>query len=221
MRSMASEPGAWAATVGVSLVMLGLWLVALAGAAGAGGGWSHLVLALDPAVPGSLPDRCGLLQLAGAATLALGCGRHRLAGGVPLVLAVADGGDLAARLGSVLHGWPVHGKTVVAAGLGAVALAPAVLLWRRSCLVQRQLGRELAVPLLLGGVVALGLDALEPALPMVWRHIVAAIEESIELLLYALLACRVVKAVLDAEPSGKVGRVLIRSASVSPRPDVS
>ncbi|MFZ1431494.1 MAG: hypothetical protein WAS21_32635 [Geminicoccaceae bacterium] len=195
MRWTRKAPFVWTATMGVSLLLLALWLVAEAGAVGIGGGWPRLAMALDPAVSGSIPDLWALLQLVVAAVTACCLRRCGPAAAVLLVLAVADGGDMTARLAPLLSDDPALAKLVASTGLGAAALAPTVLMWRRSCFFQRRLGRRLAVPLLAWGVTSVGFDALGSGLADACHWLTVA-EEAIELLLYAALAMRLLDSVL-------------------------
>ena len=69
MQRVAVEAMARAVTVWVSVVVLALWLVASTVATVGDWTWSALARALDPAVPGSIPDMWALLQLAAAAAV--------------------------------------------------------------------------------------------------------------------------------------------------------
>lgn len=190
MRWVRSVPVTWTATMGVSLLLLALWLVAETGAVCVGRGWLMLAAALDPAISGSIPDLWALLLLLVAAAVAWCVGRSGAAAAVPLMLAAADGADLNARLVPVLGWHPVPAKLAVGAALGAAALTPALLLWRRSCFIRAGLGRRLAVPMLAWGAAALGLDAVGSAVAAAPGHWLAVVEEAIEVLLYATLAAR-------------------------------
>lgn len=218
MRWARTAPLIWTATMGVSLLLLALWLVAEAGAAGIGGGWPGLAMVLDPAVSGSIPDHWALLQLVTAALTACCLRRCGPAAAVLLVLAVADGGDLSARLAPLLGDDPALAKLVVGTGLGAAALAPAVLMWRRSCILQRRLGRRLAVPLLAWGVTAIGVDALGSGLAGAPQHWLTAAEEAVELLLYATLAMRSLDSVLRAGGASAECPILVHSAACGRAP---
>ncbi len=164
MRRVAVEAMARAVTVWVSVVVLALWLVASTVATVGDWTWSALARALDPAVPGPIPDAWALLQLAAAAAVSWRWGRSGLATAVPLVLLAADGGDLSARLAGAVPAQPHPAKLVANLILGGAALAPALALWRSSCSGKRRLGRRLAVPLLLGGVLSVALDTVGTAL---------------------------------------------------------
>ena len=195
MRCARTAPFTWTATIGVSLLLLALWLVAEVGAVCCGGGWPGLAMALDPAMPGSIPDLWALLQLVMAAVTAWCLRRCGPAAVMALMLAVADGGDLNARLAPLLSDDTALAKLVVGTGLGVAALSPAVLMWRRSCFEQRRIGRRLAMPLLAWGATAMVFDALGSRLAGAPSHWFTGVEEAIELLLYAVLAMRLLDSV--------------------------
>ena len=210
-------------TIGVSLVILTLGI--LAQLIAARGGSSMLAAALDPAQAQSLPDLWGQLQLAAVAALLWSC-RTAVPGAgtaalLPLVLLVADAADLSARcahsLAVLLPMAPpcdsVAAKLASGVLVGGMALAPALDLWRRSCLAQRRLGRRLAGALLLGGLLSLTLDALGSR----GGHQIAVAEETVELLLYSILAARLFShALSDGRIMGSFG-VVVRRAMVSGR----
>ena len=188
MQRAAVEAMARVVTVWVSIVVLALWLVASTVATVGGWAWSELARALDPAVPGSIPDAWALLQLAAAAAVSWRWGRSGLATAVPLVVLAADGGNLSARLAAVVPVQPHLAKLLANLILGGAALAPALILWRSSCCRMQCLGRRLAVPLLLGGVSSVALAAIGANLQDGLQHWAVATEEGIELLVYAALA---------------------------------
>ena len=92
-------------------------------------------------------------------------------------------------------------------------MAPAVLMWRRSCFVQRRLGRRLTVPLLAWGVTAIGFDALGSGLTGAPHHWLTGAEEAIELLLYAALAMRLLDSVLCVGGASAESPILVHSAA--------
>ncbi len=178
-------------TIGVSLVILSLGLFAWL--AESRGGSPMLTAALDPARAGSLPDLWGQLQLAAVAALLWWRRTFVPAAAtvaiVPLALLVADAANLSANLAHPLAAlMPPYevapAKLVTGALLGGVALAPALALWRRSCLVLRRLGRWLACSLVIAGVPSLTLDWLGGS----GGHRVAIVEETVELILYSAIA---------------------------------
>lgn len=178
-------------TIGVSLVILSLGL--LAWLAELRGGSSLVVAALDPARSGSLPDLWGQLQLAAVAAL-LWSWRTTVPAAatvaiLPLALLVADAANLSANLAHPMAALmppdeAAPAKLVAGALLGGVALAPALALWRRSCLVLRRLGRRLVCTLVIAGVPSLTLDWLGGS----GGHRVAIVEETVELILYSAIA---------------------------------
>lgn len=194
------------------MALLALWLAAAAGAVAFGGGWPALALALDPAVAGSITDNWAALQLAAAAFIALCLRRCGMAAAVLLVLAAADATDLSARLAHLLGPDPALAKLVAGALLGGAALAPAWLVWRRSCFLQHRLGRRLMLPLLAWGATAVACDALGSGLAGGPRHVLAVVEEAVELLLYATLAMRLLDGVLRGSEESADRPILISSA---------
>lgn len=184
---------------GVGAVFLALHVLALALAA-AGHPVPGAAAALDPARGGSLTSAWASAQLglaAAAALLAARAGRPGagLAAALALALALADGLDLPARLADLLRGpaLPALPAKVLASGaVAAPILALAVALAVRGAAPGR-LGRRLTVTLLAGCGLSVALDLLGTALdaPAPARALASA-EEPIELLLYAVVAARIV-----------------------------
>lgn len=199
-------------TIGVSLVILALGV--LAQLVATRGGSLILATALDPAQAQSLPDLWGQLQLAAVAALLWSC-RTAVPGAgtaafLPLVLLMADATDVSARcahsLAALLPMAPPYDSVAakLASGVlvGGMALAPALDLWRRSCLAERRLGRRLAATLIFGGLLSLTLDAAGSR----DGHQIAVAEEAVELLLYSMLAARLLRhALQDRRVMGLVG----------------
>jgi hypothetical protein len=192
MRRADSTASAAVPTIGVSLVILALG--GLARMAETHGGPPGLTMALDPARSRSLPDLWGQLLLAAAVAILLWPRRAPLPGAglaalLPMALLAADACDLPARLthllAPLLPPLAVGGAKLAASMLlGGTALAPTLMLWRRSCLVQRRLGRRLASILMLGGILSSLLDAMGAGRGQEF----AVAEEAIELLLYSSLS---------------------------------
>ncbi|HEX6011672.1 MAG TPA: hypothetical protein VFY87_07690, partial [Geminicoccaceae bacterium] len=131
-------------------VVLVLSCLAATVAGALGGRWAAVAAALDPALPSSLPDLCGLLLLSTALVAFVSSG-HRAAGFAhlrpaalaPLTLLLADSTSAVAHLAAVLGG-----KPIASAAVGGVALAPALALGVGASQPGRRLGRALAVRLL-------------------------------------------------------------------------
>jgi hypothetical protein len=208
---------------GMGLVLLSLHLLVLL-VVPPGPAAAALRASLDPARSGSLPDLWSLAQLAlaGIALPLLGArsgARPWLAAGlVPAALLVADGGDLASRLAPALAAagcGALLGKLVAGIVAGGLALVPAFLTWRDSCLRRRAVGRRLVLLLLLGGAASLGLDLLGGWLRGLDAHepvlrLLAAMEESAELVLYTLVASLLLGQALDEVRRRAIGPVLVR-----------
>jgi hypothetical protein len=207
----------------MGITLLVLTLAALAFVAGALGGPPTLAAALDPARSGSVPDLWGQLLLA-VTVLAL-LRRHpsspgaRLAALVPLALLLADATDLSTHLAGRLAPFPpamaaddrlVLAKLAAGAILGCVAATPALLLWRRSCLVQHELGRRLVLLLLSGGSAALLLDAVGAP----DGYVATIAEEAVEVILYAAVAARLLE---HAARHGRSNRLDLRPCAAATR----
>ena len=210
---------------GTGLVLLSLHLLVLL-AVPPGPTAAALRASLDPARAGSLPDLWALAQLAlaGIALPLLGAGSGPrpwlLASLVPAALLVADGGDLAARLAPALVAAAgcaaLLGKLAAGILAGGLALVPALLIWRDSCAKRRAVAKRLVLLLLLGGAASLGLDLLggslrglgaqEPVL-----HLLAMVEESVELVLHTLVASLLLGRALDKARSRAISPVLVRT----------
>lgn len=188
-------------TCGSAALLLALYPLASLAAARLGPPWGALAVAVDPAVPGSLADRCGHLLLAIAASALLLAGNRpagaglRLLALLPGALLLVDAADLASRAAALTRPIvPVPAAKLAVAGLLAVmALLPACLALRGPGEAGRALAGRLLCLLLLVGPPLLALDMAGG----LWRwlgggigvkHALAVVEEGGELLLYAALA---------------------------------
>ena len=191
---------------GAAAVVLLLACVAAAVAGALGGRWVAVAAALDPALPGSLPDLCGLLLLSTALLAFVSPGRRaagfahpRVAALTPLALLLADSTSAAAHLAAFLGGKPIAN-----AAIGAVALAPALGLRLGVSPAGRRLGRSLVVRLLAWGSTAVALDLLGSAIEKqapgaAAGHVVAMAEEVLELILYCTVSAALAVDWLRAE----------------------
>jgi hypothetical protein len=200
-------------------VVLVLACLASAAAGAFGGRWPAIAAALDPALPGSVPDLRGLLLLgtALAASLRLG-GRAaglahlRVATLTPLALLLADATSAAARLAAVTGGKPIAGAAVA-----GVALAQALALGLGRSPAGRRLGRAVGARLLVWGSAAAALDLLGSAvgsrgLGAAAGHGVAVAEEAMELLLCSGISAELVGALTKTDHAGREGPNLVPDA---------
>lgn len=183
-------------TAGSAGIVLALYGVA-ALADRLGHGLPGLAAALDPAVTGALPELWGqsmLLLAALAAVLQVprtGRPDGLAIAALPLALLVGESGDLAARLAPLFASAPSEplGKLAAALAIGCVVATAAAVSLR----VPGTPNRALLGALLLGGAVSLGGDLLADILEHAGHgsrqvHALVLIEETAELLLYAVVA---------------------------------
>ena len=209
---------------GTTIVVLLLSSFAAAAADALGGQWVAIAAALDPALPGSLPDLCGLLLLATALVALIPRGGHaaglahlRLAALTPLTLLLADSTSAVAHL-AALPG----GKPVATAAVGGVALAPALTLLLGSDPAGRRMGRNLVARLLVWGSAAVALDLLGSVVGSHWLgatagHGVAIAEETVELLLYAGLSTELAGGLVRTRDASRKSPILIHDARMPAR----
>lgn len=193
--------------LGVGGVLLALFGLSVIGAA-LGLRLPGLVPALDPAVPGSLPELWGAAQLALAAAAAAAARGRRASAlrltALPLVLLLADGTDLAAHFANRLaaseggHWSPFAAKLVATSFLGLLVAVPGWLAWLDLQAADRSIGRGLLVGLVLGLALSAGLDLLGGSVVApAAAHLLAMAEECVELTLYSSVAALVIGRVIE------------------------